>query len=132
MSVTKNLVEIKLKNDGDFLKVMETLTRIGIKYYDANDEKTLSQSCHILHKKGKYYIVHFKEMFMLDGKKSTLDENDIARRNTICRLLDEWGLVEIVNPSMIEIPQSSLKNIKVVKYSDKKNWNLEHLYRVGK
>lgn len=122
-----DMIEVKLKDPDDFLKVKETLTRIGVPSFK---NKTLYQSCHILHKKGRYYIVHFKEMFSLDGRESTLDEHDIARRNTIATLLEEWGLVKVVNKYLLE-PKSQNGSIKIVSYSDKHNWILESKYRIG-
>ena len=110
MSV-ENLLEITLKEEDDFLKVRETLTRIGVA---SKKEKKLYQSCHILHKKGKYYIVHFKELFALDGKTTDFDENDLGRRNTIAKLLEEWGLITLVNKNAIDAPTVSLSQIKIL------------------
>lgn len=122
-------VEITLKKDDDFLKVKETLTRIGVA---SKKDKTLYQSCHILHKRGRFSIVHFKELFVLDGKKSDISENDIARRNTIANLLSQWGLINIVTPLTQVDPVASLNQIKVVKHSEKPQWNLIAKYSIGK
>ena len=126
---TKNdMVEVNLKEPDDFLKVRETLTRIGVA---SRKEKKLYQSCHILHKKGQYYIVHFKELFALDGKKANLSENDVQRRNRIIKLLSDWGLVEIVKPSAIS-DAAPLSQIKVIAYEEKGDWTLESKYNIGK
>jgi hypothetical protein len=122
------LVEVSLKNPEDFLKIKETLSRIGLA---SKKENTLYQSCHILHKQGKYYIVHFKELFLLDGKDSTLAEGDIARRNRIVTLLEEWELLDIVNPDKIEDLQSPLNQIKIIPFKEKSNWNLVTKYTIG-
>lgn len=123
----ENMLEVALKEPDDFLKVRETLSRIGVA---SRKEKTLFQSCHILHKQGKYYIVHFKELFALDGKDTNLSENDIARRNTISNLLSDWGLVKVVNES--EVEDAPLSQIKVISFKDKENWKLETKYNIGK
>tara|TARA_R100000152_G_C6766541_1_gene191563 strand:- start:742 stop:1158 length:417 start_codon:yes stop_codon:yes gene_type:complete len=125
----KDLVEVKLKEDDDFLKVRETLTRIGV---SSKKEKKLWQSCHILHKRGKYYIVHFKELFALDQLPTNLGEEDIARRNTIANLLDEWGLIELVDPEKSEEPVASIKQIKILPYREKGDWELCPKYHIGK
>ena len=122
------LVEVKLKNAEDFLKVRETLSRIGLA---SKKDNTLYQSCHILHKQGKYYIVHFKELFLLDGKDSTLSESDVARRNRIIHLLDEWELVDIVDTCKIEDPISPLSQIKIIPFKEKHVWNLITKYTIG-
>jgi hypothetical protein len=122
-------VEISLKKDDDFLKVKETLTRIGVA---SKKDKTLYQSCHILHKRGKFAIVHFKELFVLDGKDSDISDNDLARRNTITNLLAQWGLVDIVIPLSQTDPIAPLNQIKVVKHSEKSQWNLVAKYSIGK
>ena len=127
-AVVKTLVEIKLKKPEDFLKIKETLTRMGI---PSIKERKLYQSCHILHKKGKYYIVHFKELFLLDGKKSEIEEEDLQRRNLICSLLDEWELVELVDKSRIE-DKLHIKKIKIIPFSKKEEWNLIAKYNIGK
>jgi len=120
------MIEVRLKEDDDFLKVKETLTRIGIA---SRREKKLYQSCHILHKQGRYYIVHFKELFALDGKETNLSENDIARRNTVANLLKEWGLVDVLGNSENVAP---LSQIKVLSYREKDEWTLETKYNIGK
>lgn len=122
-------VEITLAQPDDFLKVRETLTRIGVA---SKQNNTLYQSCHILHKRGQYAIVHFKEMFLLDGKPSSLDESDIARRNTICDLLQQWGLVKIVAPEIIAEKKAPMSQIKIVSFKDKANWELVSKYNIGK
>ena len=130
MSIDINsLVEITLTNADDFLKVRETLTRIGVA---SKKEKTLYQSCHILHKQGRYYIVHFKELFALDGKPSNITESDVARRNTIIKLLKEWELVEILQPDLIENPVAPISQIKVLPFKDKDEWELTSKYNIGK
>lgn len=125
----ENMVEVLLCEKDDFLKVKETLTRIGIA---SKKEKVLYQSCHILHKQGKYYIVHFKELFALDGKESDFSENDIARRNTIARLLEDWELVDIVNKDLIKDPTVSLSQIKILSHKEKDDWELIPKYNIGK
>ena len=123
-----DMVEVSLKEPDDFLKVRETLTRIGVA---SRKEKKLFQSCHILHKKGQYYIVHFKELFALDGKKANLSENDVQRRNRIIKLLSDWGLVEIVKEEVIK-DAAPLSQIKVIAYREKDQWFLESKYNIGK
>ena len=120
------MVECTLENPDDFLKVRETLTRIGVA---SRKDKTLYQSCHILHKQGRYFIVHFKELFALDGKDTNLSENDISRRNTITNLLKDWGLVQIVGELGEMAP---LSQIKVLSFSEKDSWQLEAKYNIGK
>ena len=122
------MVEVSLRQPDDFLKVRETLTRIGVA---SRKEKKLFQSCHILHKKGKYYIVHFKELFALDGKHANLTSNDIERRNRITKLLSDWGLVDIVTESELGV-LAPLNQIKVIAYKDKGDWKLELKYNIGK
>ena len=122
-------VEITLKSKEDFLKVKETLTRIGV---SSKKEKKLFQSCHILHKRGRYAIMHFKEMFLLDDLESDLSEDDIARRNTIVKLLAEWGLVTPVDPEEYKEPQLSLARLKIIPHSEKKDWQLMPKYHIGK
>ncbi len=122
----EQMLEVGLNEPDDFLKVRETLSRIGVA---SRKERKLYQSCHILHKQGKYYIVHFKELFALDGKKTNLSENDIARRNTISKLLSDWGLVTIVSPLGEVAP---LSQIKVISFSEKNEWELETKYNIGK
>jgi len=128
-NVVESLIEVKLQERDDFLKVKETLTRIGV---SAKKENKLYQSCHILHKQGKYYIVHFKELFALDGKPSDISENDYARRNTIINLLSDWGLIEIVNKDTTVEPVAPLSQIKILPYKDKNNWELVAKYNIGK
>ena len=125
---SSDMLEVTIKQPDDFLKVRETLTRIGVA---SRKDKTLYQSCHILHKQGKYYITHFKELFALDGKKSTLVENDIQRRNTIALLLQDWNLIEVVKTSMVE-NKAPLSQIKVLSYKEKGDWTLESKYNIGK
>jgi len=122
------MVEVVLKEPDDFLKVRETLTRIGVA---SRKEKKIYQSCHILHKQGKYYIVHFKELFALDGKHTNITENDVQRRNRISQLLADWGLVSVVDfDSLGEL--APLNQIKVISFKDKSNWTLESKYNIGK
>jgi hypothetical protein len=128
MSV-ENLIEVTLAEKDDFLKVRETLTRIGVA---AKKEQVLYQSCHILHKQGKYYIVHFKELFALDGKPSSIIENDYARRNAIINLLQEWGLIKVVNTDKIEELRAPLSQIKIIAFKDKNEWELVAKYNIGK
>jgi len=123
-----SLAEIELNEDEDFLKIRETLTRIGIA---SRKEKTLYQSCHILHKRGKYYIVHFKELFALDGKATNFNENDLGRRNTIVNLLAEWGLLSLVDVNKSSEPVVSLGQIKIITHRDKGDWNLVAKYNIG-
>ena len=125
---TNMMVEVTLSEPDDFLKVRETLTRIGVA---SRKEKKLYQSCHILHKKGQYYIVHFKELFALDGKKANLSDNDVQRRNRIIKLLSDWGLVEIVKDDTIK-GVAPLSQIKVIAYKEKGDWTLESKYNIGK
>jgi hypothetical protein len=125
----EDLLEIFLKADEDFLKVKETLTRIGV---SSRQEKKLYQSCHILHKRGKYYIVHFKELFALDGLPTDIDDTDIGRRNTIANLMDEWGLLTIVDQKKASDPIVSLAQIKIIPHRDKAEWELIPKYHIGK
>ena len=122
----EHMLEVGLKEPDDFLKVRETLSRIGVA---SRKERKLYQSCHILHKQGRYYIVHFKELFALDGKKTNLSENDIARRNTITNLLKDWGLINIIGEVKEVAP---LSQIKVLSFSEKNEWTLETKYNIGK
>ena len=122
----EQMLEISLKEPDDFLKVRETLSRIGVA---SRKERKLYQSCHILHKQGRYYIVHFKELFALDGKETNLSENDIARRNTIAKLLDDWGLIKVLGDAE---PVAPLSQIKVLSYREKNEWTLETKYNIGK
>ena len=125
---TDSMIEVALREPDDFLKVRETLTRIGVA---SRKEKKLYQSCHILHKQGKYYIVHFKELFALDGKKANLSINDVQRRNRIIQLLSDWGLVTLKNAELVT-DIAPLNQIKVISYKDKSNWILETKYNIGK
>ena len=129
MNTIDNMVEVQLKKPDDFLKVRETLTRIGVA---SKKSDALFQSCHILHKQGKYYITHFKELFALDGKPTDFTEDDIARRNTIANLLAEWGLVDLVNPKKTEEPVATLSQIKVIPFNQKGDWELITKYNIGK
>ena len=122
----EQMLEVGLKAPDDFLKVRETLSRIGVA---SRKERKLYQSCHILHKQGRYYIVHFKELFALDGKKTNLSENDIARRNTIANLLKDWGLINILGEVIDVAP---LSHIKVLSFNEKNEWTLETKYNIGK
>ena len=124
----EQMFEVLLKEPDDFLKVRETLTRIGVA---SRKEKKIYQSCHILHKQGKYYIVHFKELFALDGKKATLVENDVQRRNTISVLLQDWNLLTIVKPEAAE-NKAPLSQIKIIAFKEKSEWNLQAKYNIGK
>ena len=124
----EKMLEVQLKEPDDFLKVRETLTRIGVA---SRKDKKLFQSCHILHKQGRYFIVHFKELFALDGKKATLIENDIQRRNTISVLLQDWNLLSIVKPEAAE-NKAPLSQIKIIAFKEKNEWNLQAKYNIGK
>jgi len=124
----EQMLEVTLKQPDDFLKIRETLSRIGVA---SRKDKTLFQSCHILHKQGKYYIVHFKELFALDGKKATLVENDVQRRNTISVLLQDWNLLTIVKPEAAE-NKAPLSQIKIIAFKEKSEWNLQAKYNIGK
>jgi hypothetical protein len=123
-----NMLEISFKENDDFLKIRETLTRIGVA---SRKDRILYQSCHILHKRGKYYIVHFKELFALDGKESTINENDLARRNAIARLLEEWDLLSIVDSEQSSTPLAPMSQIKVLPHKDKSEWDLIAKYNIG-
>jgi|TARA_Y100000289_G_scaffold22894_1_gene22322 hypothetical protein len=122
-----SMLEVTLNEPDDFLKVRETLTRIGVA---SRKDNKLYQSCHILHKQGRYFIVHFKELFLLDGKKSNLEENDIARRNTIATLMSDWGLVTIEGKGKIE-PLAPLRQIKIIPFKEKNDWELCPKYNIG-
>jgi len=126
--IVNDLVEVTFPEKDDFLKIRETLSRIGVA---SRRDQELFQSCHILHKRGKYYITHFKELFKLDGKPTNIDESDIGRRNTICQLLAQWKLVTVVTPSMIEEPTAPLSQIKIIPYKEKTNWKLTTKYSIG-
>ena len=122
----EQMLEVTLKEPDDFLKIRETLSRIGVA---SRKERKLYQSCHILHKQGRYFIVHFKELFALDGKQTNLSENDIARRNTISKLLKDWGLVELKGETE---PIAPLSQIKIISFKEKNEWTLETKYNIGK
>ncbi len=122
-----SMLEISLNEPDDFLKVRETLTRIGVA---SRKDKKLFQSCHILHKQGRYFIVHFKELFLLDGKKSNLEENDVARRNTIAQLMSDWGLISIATENAIE-PLAPMRQIKIIPFKEKNDWELCPKYNIG-
>ena len=124
----EKMLEVQLKEPDDFLKVRETLTRIGVA---SRKDKKLFQSCHILHKQGRYFIVHFKELFALDGKKANLSDNDLERRNTIAQLLSDWGLVVILNTAIAE-KKAPLSQIKVLAFKEKGEWDLQAKYNIGK
>ena len=121
-------LEVKLKNPDDFLKVRETLSRIGVA---SRKDKILYQSCHILHKQGRYFIVHFKELFALDGKDADFSDNDLQRRNTVAHLLSDWGLITILNPEIHE-DRAPLNQIKVIAYKEKGEWELVQKYNIGR
>ena len=125
----EDLVEIDFNEPDDFLKIKETLTRIGV---SSRKEKKLFQSCHILHKRGRYYIVHFKELFALDGLHSDIDDNDIARRNKIVKLLEEWGLLEIVDKEKVKEPVCEINQLKILSYKEKGDWELCPKYHIGR
>jgi hypothetical protein len=129
MSVVDSLVEVSLLEQEDFLKIKETLTRIGVA---SKKDNTLYQSCHILHKQGKYYIVHFKELFMLDGKPSNLSEDDMSRRNTIATLLEQWGLLKVVRPEYIAELMAPISQIKIISHKEKDDWELVAKYNIGR
>jgi len=122
-----SMLEVTLNEPDDFLKVRETLTRMGVA---SRKDKKLFQSCHILHKQGRYFIVHFKELFLLDGKKSNLEENDIARRNTIATLISDWGLISIENKENIK-PLAPMRQIKIIPFKEKEEWELCPKYNIG-
>ena len=122
-----SMLEVTLNEPDDFLKVRETLTRIGVA---SRKDKKLYQSCHILHKQGRYFIVHFKELFLLDGKKSNLEENDVARRNTIAQLMSDWGLITIENTKQLD-PLAPMRQIKIIPFKEKDKWELCPKYNIG-
>mgnify|MGYP002849372301 FL=1 len=122
-----SMLEVTLNEPDDFLKVRETLTRIGVA---SRKENKLFQSCHILHKQGRYFIVHFKELFLLDGKKSNLEENDVARRNTIAQLMSDWGLITIENTKQLD-PLAPMRQIKIIPFKEKEKWELCPKYNIG-
>lgn len=125
----EEMVEVRLKNPEDFLKVRETLTRIGVA---SRKDQTLYQSCHILHKQRRYFIVHFKELFALDGKPTNFDDDDLKRRNTIVNLLAEWGLIELVDPDVTKDNVAPISQIKVLSHKEKDDWILQAKYSIGK
>jgi len=129
MILLDSFVEVKLTNEDDFLKVRETLTRIGVA---SKKDQKLFQSCHILHKQGRYYIVHFKELFALDGKPTNISEDDLSRRNTIANLMAEWGLVTLLDPVKSKEPVAPLSQIKVLAYKEKDEWELVTKYNIGR
>ena len=122
-----SMLEVTLNEPDDFLKVRETLTRIGVA---SRKENKLFQACHILHKQGRYFIVHFKELFLLDGKKSNLEENDVARRNTIAQLMSDWGLIMIENTKQLD-PLAPMRQIKIIPFKEKEKWELCPKYNIG-
>lgn len=124
-----NLIEVKIGEEEDFLKIKETLTRIGVA---SRKENKLYQSCHIFHKQGKYYIVHFKEMFIIDGKPSNFSDEDKGRRNKIVELLQDWGLLKVVEPEKIANPLASISQIKIISHKEKTDWILEAKYNMGR
>lgn len=124
-----NLIEVRIGEEEDFLKIKETLTRIGVA---SRKENKLYQSCHIFHKQGKYYIVHFKEMFVLDGKPSNFSDEDKGRRNKIIELLQDWGLLKVMDPEKIQDPLASISQIKIISHKEKGNWVLEAKYNMGR
>lgn len=125
----EEMIEVRLKNPEDFLKVRETLTRIGVA---SRKDQTLYQSCHILHKQRRYFIVHFKELFALDGKPTNFDDDDLKRRNTIVNLLAEWGLIELVDPNATKDNVAPISQIKVLSHKEKDDWILQAKYSIGK
>jgi len=128
MDILRTLLEITIADDNDFLKIKETLTRIGVA---SKKDKILYQSCHILHKQGRYYLVHFKELFALDGKPSNFSEDDRQRRNSIALLLEEWNLFKIVNKNLID-SKAPLNQIKVLTFKEKADWDLQSKYTIGR
>ena len=129
MNVLDSLIEVKIGEEEDFLKIKETLTRIGVA---SRKEKKLYQSCHIFHKQGKYYIVHFKEMFLIDGKPSNFSDEDKGRRNKIIELLQDWGLLVVIDPEKIVQPLASISQIKIINHKEKADWVLEAKYNMGR
>ena len=125
----ETLIEVRIAEEEDFLKIKETLTRIGVA---SRKDKKLYQSCHILHKQGKYYIVHFKELFALDGKPTNISEDDLSRRNTIANLMAEWGLVTLIDSNKSKDPVAPLSQIKVLSYKEKDQWELVAKYNIGR
>jgi hypothetical protein len=129
MNVLDSLIEVRIGEEEDFLKIKETLTRIGVA---SRKEKKLYQSCHIFHKQGKYYIVHFKEMFMIDGKPSNFSDEDKGRRNKIIELLQDWGLLKVLDSEKIKEPLASMSQIKIINHKEKSEWLLEAKYNMGR
>jgi hypothetical protein len=129
MNLIETLVEVKIAEEQDFLKIKETLTRIGVA---SRKDKKLYQSCHILHKQGKYYIVHFKELFALDGKPTDFSDEDKGRRNTIANLLQDWDLIKVVEPNQIENPKAPMSQIKILPHKEKNDWELVAKYNIGR
>jgi hypothetical protein len=127
--ILDSLVEVKIAEQEDFLKIKETLTRIGVA---SRKEKKLYQSCHILHKQSKYYIVHFKELFALDGKPSNFSDEDKGRRNTIAKLLEDWGLIKVVDEKSIDDPRTPMSQIKILTHKEKNDWELVAKYNIGR
>jgi len=127
--IVDNMIEVLLESSDDFLKIRETLTRIGVA---SKKDKKIFQSCHILHKQNRYFIVHFKELFALDGKPTNFSEDDIARRNTISNLLAEWNLYKLINPEKTKSPVAPISQIKIISYKEKSEWILEQKYNIGK
>jgi hypothetical protein len=125
----ESLVEVRIAEEEDFLKIKETLTRIGVA---SRKDQKLYQSCHILHKQGRYYIVHFKELFALDGKPTNWSDEDKGRRNTIVQLLEEWGLIRVIDQNMIKEPKAPMSQIKIIPHKDKASWILEAKYNIGR
>jgi len=129
MTILESLIEVRIAEEEDFLKVKESLTRIGIA---SRQEKKLLQSCHILHKQGRYFIVHFKELFIIDGKPSNFSEEDKGRRNTIVNLLSQWGLISLVDNLKSKAPICPISQIKIIKHTEKADWILEAKYNIGR
>jgi len=127
--IIDNMIEVLLESPDDFLKIRETLTRIGVA---SKKDKKIFQSCHILHKQNRYFIVHFKELFALDGKPTNFSEDDVARRNTISNLLAEWNLYKLINPEKTKSPVAPISQIKIIAYKEKSEWILEQKYNIGK
>lgn len=127
--IVDNMIEVLLESPDDFLKIRETLTRIGVA---SKKDKKIFQSCHILHKQNRYFIVHFKELFALDGKPTNFSEDDVARRNTISNLLAEWNLYKLINPEKTKSPVAPISQIKIIAYKEKSEWILEQKYNIGK
>jgi len=129
MTIVDSLIEVRIAEEEDFLKIKETLTRIGVA---SRKDKKLYQSCHILHKQGKYYIVHFKELFALDGKPSDFTSEDKGRRNTIIQLLEDWNLIKVVENEKIKDPKAPMSQVKIIPHKDKDSWTLEAKYNIGR